>query len=115
MFEVNKINNTYIISLTNTNRFNTIIAKRIKGRLIRLIEQPGIGLILDFKGIHFIDSNGFDTLLVISKAAKTYGSKFYMYNISEEVRELINLVQLNNVFANCCLDTTEYKEVIQTS
>jgi len=98
MLKVKQINKNFIVSFPDANRFNIIMVKKVKNQLLKFIKAPGNMLILNFEGIQFVDSYGFDTLLAILKVAKINKNKFIICNVSGDVVELINLMQLNEVF-----------------
>ncbi|MFW5721003.1 MAG: STAS domain-containing protein [Bacteroidota bacterium] len=53
---------------------------------------------MNFSGINFIDSAGFETLLKIYRTSRINNSTFRFMNVSNEIKELISLVELDHVF-----------------
>lgn len=101
MLRINEIGKNYCVGFKRTQRLNTIISETVKSQLIRIVKKAGNTLILDFDGIHFIDSHGFDTLIKIGQTAKEHNSNFFLYNVSSDVMELINLMELQDQFQYC--------------
>jgi anti-anti-sigma factor len=74
-----------------------------------LISQPGIEVIFNLEGIRFIDSSGFGVLLEIAEKAGSNGNTFKLCNVTDEVKELIILLELEGIFTFCSMENTEEK------
>jgi anti-sigma B factor antagonist len=98
MLKVDLINNVYVASFENINRFNALITEPVKEQLNNLFNKPNTKLILNLEGISFIDSSGFGVFLSVMKTASINFGHFKLCNISREVMELFKLLQLHNVF-----------------
>ncbi|MCK5168565.1 MAG: STAS domain-containing protein [Bacteroidales bacterium] len=98
MLTVDHIENTYLASFYNVSRLNVLNSKEIELQLLPLINQSESNLTLNLSGIKFIDSSGFETLLSLYKVAKLNNSNLKLINLSEELVELIKLVELDHVF-----------------
>ncbi len=98
MLKVELINNVYVASFENINRFNALITEPVKEQLNNLFNKPNTKLILNLEGISFIDSSGFGVFLSVMKTASVNFGHFKICNISREVMELFKLLQLHNVF-----------------
>ncbi len=98
MLKVDLINNVYVASFENINRFNALITEPVKEQLNNLFNKPNTNLILNLEGINYIDSSGFGVFLSVMKTASINFGHFKLCNISKEVMELFKLLQLHNVF-----------------
>lgn len=98
MLTVDHIENTYLASFYNVSRLNVLNSKEIELQLLPLINQSESNLTLNLSGINFIDSSGFETLLSLYKVAKLNNSNLKLINLSEDLVELIKLVELDRVF-----------------
>jgi len=98
MLKVDLINNVYVASFENINRFNALITEPVKEQLNNLFNKHNTKLILNLEGISFIDSSGFGVFLSVMKTASINFGHFKICNISKEVMELFKLLQLHNVF-----------------
>jgi anti-sigma B factor antagonist len=98
MLKVEQINNIYVASFENINRFNALITEPVKEQLNNLYHKPNTKLILNLEGINFIDSSGFGVFLSVMKTANINYGQFKICNIHKEVMELFKLLQLHNVF-----------------
>ncbi|MFO8235244.1 MAG: STAS domain-containing protein [Bacteroidales bacterium] len=91
-------NGIEILSFENVSKLNILVAQSLKEEIAQYLNNPGKQLILNLKGIEYIDSSGFGALLSILRNAKNNDSTFKICNISSDVMELVKLLQLHNVF-----------------
>ncbi len=98
MITVDHIENTYLVSFFNMTRLNVLNSKDIEEKLIPMVKQEEALLTLNFSGIKFIDSSGFEVLLNLYKTARENNSKLHLINLSDELVELVELVKLDHVF-----------------
>ncbi|MEA3317315.1 MAG: STAS domain-containing protein [Bacteroidota bacterium] len=97
MLNINKIDNRFIVSFKNIKKFNFQLTETINEQLLKLFTTPKSNIVFDMTGIKFIDSTGFETLLNLQRTAKFYDSSFVLTNVSEEAKEIIDLVHLDKV------------------
>jgi anti-anti-sigma factor len=98
MLKIVKEENQFRVELFQVNKLNTLFSDLVKQQLLGLVEEPGNSVVFDLEDVRFIDSSGFDVLLDVSERARKAGSQFALGNISEEVRELIALTELEDRF-----------------
>jgi len=98
MIEIKNMDDTLVVSLSDTNRFNSPIAESVKEKLLDLFRKPNVNLAFNLRGITFIDSSGFGVFLSALKAASNNYGQFKICNVSPEVMELFKLLQLHHVF-----------------
>jgi anti-sigma B factor antagonist len=98
MLKTEKINNVHVVSFDNIARFNALISEPVKEELVNLFNKPNTKVVLDLKGVSFIDSSGFGVFLSVMKTANNNYGYFKICNIHPEVMELFKLLQLHNVF-----------------
>ncbi|NOQ24020.1 MAG: STAS domain-containing protein [Bacteroidales bacterium] len=98
MVTVDQIENSYFVSFNSMTKLNILNSKDVESQLLPLVSQSDSKLTLDFTGIKFIDSSGFETLLSLYKVAKTNESNLNLTNLSDELLELVKLVKLDTVF-----------------
>jgi len=87
-----------VASLEGTRRINSIISDLVKEEIIEFIEKSGKQVVLDLKGISFIDSQGFSALKAIAELASAHDRFFRLANVSDDVLELVELVGLQDAF-----------------
>lgn len=52
-------------------------------------------LVLDFKGVTYVDSSGLATLIEYVRKAHDFGGRFALVNVSERVQTIFDLVRLS--------------------
>lgn len=87
-----------ILSFENVSKLNILVAQTLKEEIAQYLNKAGKNIVLDLSGIEYIDSSGFGALLSILRNAKNNSSTFKICNISQDVMELVKLLQLHNVF-----------------
>ncbi len=98
MLKIERENNRFIVSFFEINRLNTTISRFIEKQLIQLLNENEAEILLDLKGIKFIDTSGFNTLHKLKDTAYKYNSRLYLTNLSPEVKELFRLLELEDAF-----------------
>ena len=108
MLKIAKENNHYRVELFQVNKLNTLFSGLVKQQLMELVEESGASVVFNLDDIHFIDSSGFDVLLEVSNRARDFGSQFRLCNVTDDVRELLVLMELENSFEFAsCIQTRE--------
>ncbi|MEA2106147.1 MAG: STAS domain-containing protein [Bacteroidota bacterium] len=98
MLTVDHLRNKYIVSFYNVSRLNILNAAEIEQKVLPIVTNPGTQLLINFSGINFIDSAGFETLLKVYRVSRINNSTFKFMNVSDEIKELIKLVELEHIF-----------------
>ncbi len=94
-------NGIEILSFDNVSKLNILIAQSLKEEMAQYLTKANTKLVLNLKGVEYIDSSGFGALLSILRNAKNNDSQFKICNITPDVMELVKLLQLHNVFDIC--------------
>ena len=97
------------VELFQVNRLNTLFSELVQQQLKELVEEPGNSVLFNLEGIRFIDTSGFDVLIDIAQLAKKNGSDFHLCNVSDDVKELILLLDLEEQFNYCSCANSERK------
>ena len=97
------------VELFQVNRLNTLFSELVKEQLKELVEEPGRSVIFDLGGIRFIDSSGFEVLRTITAHARNYGSEFTLCNVTDDVKELMVLLELEDELPVCTCVPAEEK------
>lgn len=67
--------------------------------LEQALEEPGCGvLVVDLAGVPFLDSSGIGLLVSLAARAKASGRRFFLLEVSPQVRKTLELVQLISYF-----------------
>jgi len=103
MLKIAREGNQCRVELFQVNKLNTLFSGLVKEQLIELVEEPGTEVIFNLEGVKFIDSSGFEVIKEITSHAQQSGSQFKLCNITDDVKELISLVELDGrlTFSNC--------------
>jgi len=112
MLKIAKEENQYRVELFQVNRLNTLFSDLVKQQLMELVQEPGVSVVFNLEDIRFIDSSGFNVLLEVSDRARMVGSKFSLCNISDDVRELLILLELEGRFECLTCENTREKILV---
>lgn len=58
-------------------------------------------VVLDFRGVGFIDSNGIAALIGIHRQIKSAGHRFYLLVTDERTRRMMTITQLDRLMTVC--------------
>ena len=109
MLKIAKEGSQYRVELFQVNRLNTLFSELVQEQLRELVEERGSSVVFNLEGIHFIDTAGFEVLLNVSSRANQCGSQFKLCNVSDDVKELIILLELEGRFSICTCENVEEK------
>jgi anti-anti-sigma factor len=109
MLKITKEGNQYMVELFQVNRLNTLFSDLVREQLMELVQEPGAEVIINLDGIRFIDSPGFAVLMDVADRARMAGNRFKLCNVTDDVRELILLLELEGRFSFCSCDNVEEK------
>jgi len=98
MLDITNNNGVFIAKLKDITRFNSVISQSVKDELSNLMYKKGNKLVFDMEGIKFVDSSAFGAMISILKVARQNNSIFKICNVSTDVKELIEVMQLDSVF-----------------
>jgi anti-anti-sigma factor len=88
-----------IFSFENINRINIKNANKIKMKVLRAIVSPKTTtVIIDLKGLAFMDTYAATVLVTLRKFAWKKKKKFLLKNLSPEFKEIIDLLKLEKDF-----------------
>jgi anti-anti-sigma factor len=97
MINIEKRNKVDIISF-NVDKINALIADDLKNDIIRILDNTNPRVVLNLKGVRYIDSTGFGCFLSVYKAARNnYGSMKFACPEPAIVR-LLETLNLNTIF-----------------
>lgn len=98
MINIEKLNDVLVVSLVNDSKLNSAISQQFKQEVTKIIDQQGMKVLINLGGVEYIDSSGFGALLSVLRACKTHDAQLKLCNISDDVKELVKLLQLHSVF-----------------
>ena len=97
MINIEKRGNVEIVSFTIT-KINAFVSEDIKTQIVKEFENSGTNVIIDLKGVEYIDSTGFACFLSALKAAKSNYGILKFVNIEPAVQSLFETLHLHTVF-----------------
>lgn len=93
MIKIHRDKQGFIVSFQNTNRLNCYVAEELKGLLPEFEQAKGCLVRINFEGITFIDTSGFQFLFELVKRSVEYDFSYRLCHVSEEVIELVRRVE----------------------
>jgi len=97
MIKITKQAGASIVTFENISRFNAQVSLSVKQEIIDLYKDSN-AVIINLLGIKFVDSAGFGTFISILKVAKEHKGRLLFCNVSREVQDLFEIMQLHVVF-----------------
>lgn len=98
MLKTEKKDGVIVVKFNDIKKFNALITEPVKDQLSEFFEKPNTKLVIDLKGVKYIDSSGFGVFLSVMKSANNNYGDLRFCNIADEVMELFKLLQLHNIF-----------------
>lgn len=87
-----------VLSFEGLKNLDANSAHRVKAEIKGLLSDETINAVIDLSSIQFIDSTGFGALISVLKTVKGRNGNLILTGVSSELRELMDLMQLLNVF-----------------
>ena len=88
-----------VFSFENVERISVKNANRIKIKVLRSIANPKINnIIIDLKGLEFIDTYRAQVLVTLRKFARRKHKKIFLRDVSQEFYEIIELLKIEDDF-----------------
>ena len=97
MINIEKRDKIDIISFT-VNNINALITDEIRDAVTKVFDNSNSKVIIDLKGVEYIDSSGFGCFLSIMKAARNNYGVLKFANPEPRVMELFKTLHLHTVF-----------------
>jgi anti-anti-sigma factor len=100
MVSFEKRGNTDIVTFT-VSKINALISDDIREEISKLFEQPHSKVILDLRGVEYIDSSGFGCFLSILRTARNNYGALKITNPEPSVMSLFETLHLHTIFEVC--------------
>ncbi len=97
MINVEKQDKVDIITFS-IDKINALITDDIRDEIGKLFENANSKVVIDLKGVEYIDSSGFGCFLSIMKAARSNYGSLKFANPEPAVMEVFKTLHLNTVF-----------------
>lgn len=97
MIIVEKKDKIDIVSFSVTS-INALISEQIREGILKVTDNSNSKIIIDLKGIEYIDSSGFGCFLSVMKASRSNYGVMKFANPEPRVMELFKTLHLHTVF-----------------
>jgi anti-sigma B factor antagonist len=97
MFNIEKRDKIDIISFS-VSKLNALISDEIRDAINKLFDNSNSKVIIDLKGVEYIDSSGFGCFLSAMKAARNNYGVLKFANPEPGVLELFHTLHLHTIF-----------------
>ena len=97
MINIEKRDKIDIVSFS-VNKINALITDEIREEINKLSGTSNSKIIIDLKGVEYIDSSGFSCFLSIMRSVRNNYGIIKFANPDPGVLELLNMLHLNTVF-----------------
>lgn len=97
MINIEKKDNIDIISFS-VNKINALNIDEIREDILKVLDNSNSKVIIDLKGVEYIDSSGFGCFLSVMKAARNNYGVLKFANPEPRVNELFETLHLHTVF-----------------
>lgn len=97
MVNFEKRDNVDVVTFT-VNKIDALIADEIRDNIIRVFENANAKVVIDLKGVEYIDSSGFGCFLSLFKAARNNYGFLKFTNAEPVVKTLLETLNLHTVF-----------------
>lgn len=97
MINIEKKDKIDIISFS-VNKINALIIDEVREGILKVFDNSNSKVIIDLKGVEYVDSSGFGCFLSIMKAARNNYGVLKFANPEPRVIELFETLHLHTVF-----------------
>jgi anti-sigma B factor antagonist len=82
----------------STVKINALIADEIKDKIVRLFDNANAKVVVDLKGVEYIDSSGFGCFLSLFRAARDNYGIIKFTSPEPQIKALFETLNLHTVF-----------------
>jgi len=97
MINIERINKIDIISFT-VDKINALIIDEISEGILKVFDNSNSKVIINLKGVEYVDSSGFGCFLSVMKAARNNYGILKFANPEPKVTELLETLHLHTIF-----------------
>ncbi|MGC1391876.1 MAG: STAS domain-containing protein [Bacteroidales bacterium] len=97
MINIEKKDKIDIISFT-VNKINALIIDEIREGILKVFDNSNSKVIIDLRGVEYIDSSGFGCFLTLMKAARNNYGVLKFANPEPGVSKLFETLHLHTIF-----------------
>ena len=109
MISIEKRDKIDVISF-NVNKIDALISDNIRESISKVFDNPNSKVVIDLRGVEYIDSSGFGCFLSVMRTARNNYGILKFVNPEPRIMELFRTLQLHTVFQiyedlDACLST----------
>jgi anti-sigma B factor antagonist len=97
MINIEKKDKVDIISFS-VNKIDALVVDEIKDGILKVIDNSNSRVIIDLKGVDYVDSSGFGCFLSVMKASRNNYGTLKFANPEPRITELFEMLHLETVF-----------------
>jgi anti-sigma B factor antagonist len=97
MLKIEKKDKIDIISFSDS-KINALVTDEIREGILKVFDNSNSKVIIDLKGVEYVDSSGFGCFLSAMKAARNNYGVLKFANPEPRVTEMLEMLNLNTVF-----------------
>ncbi|MGQ9619663.1 MAG: STAS domain-containing protein [Bacteroidales bacterium] len=97
MITTEKRGSIEIITFTDS-KLNALVAEEIREQICHFFSEPYAQVVISLKGIEYIDSTGFGSLLAILRSAKNNYGTLKICSVEPHVHNIFQTLHLNTAF-----------------
>ena len=97
MINLEKKDKIDIISFT-ANKIDALNIDKIRESILKVLDNSNSKVIIDLKGVEYVDSSGFGCFLSVMKASRSNYGVLKFANPEPKVTELFEMLHLQTVF-----------------
>ncbi len=97
MINIEKKDKIDIISFS-ISKINALVTDEIREAILKVFDNSNSKVIIDLKGVEYVDSSGFGCFLSVMRAARNNYSTLKFANPEPRVTELFETLHLQTVF-----------------
>jgi anti-sigma B factor antagonist len=97
MINIERIDKIDIITF-KVDKINALITEDLRNEIVKVFESGNSKVIIDLKGVNYIDSSGFGCLLSVMKTARNNYGILKFVNPEPAVMQVLKTLNLHTVF-----------------
>ena len=70
----------------------------VRNELAKLVERQALKVMVDLKGVNYIDSSGLATFVELFQKMKRYSGTLVLFNLNQGVRSVFEIAKLDTIF-----------------
>jgi anti-anti-sigma factor len=77
---------------------DSVQASQFRQEVVAALQEGARVIVIDFKGVTFMDSSGLGALVLSLKSVRSAGAQLFLCSINEQIKMLFELTNMDRVF-----------------